>query len=114
MVVAIILVSIAGFLIVAGFVIATIGFFMQPGGAVEGATPPTFGEIIGDLLRRCFGYMFGKNVPREKRIRAYGIFLILLGVGFLLAAGLAGIIAAAAGTGGGGTPTTPSESTSTP
>ncbi|GAA2539792.1 hypothetical protein GCM10009860_20790 [Microbacterium mitrae] len=100
--VSLLLVSIAGFLILAGVIIATIGFFMTPR-TILAQRRPSLLETITELLRKLFEIMFSDTSAREKKIQAWGVFLVLLGVGFLLAAGVATLIPDAGTT----TPPTP-------
>ncbi len=100
---ALLLLSIAGAIIVVGLVITIIGFFMKDDGLAP-AESKSFGDLLVELIGNCFRIMFDRAESRPRKIQALGVFLILIGLAFLLAAGISAIWAALGGSGGGGTP----------
>lgn len=95
---ALLLLSIAGAIVLAGLIIAIIGFFMKDEG-VAPAQSPSFGSLLIDLIKNCFKIMFDRSETRPRKIQALGIFLILVGLGFLLAAGVSALISSLGGSG---------------
>ena len=118
--VAMVLVLIAAGLILIGVVVATWGIFAAPE-PPRGAAPvekPSLLDVILELLKKLFTYMFARTSPQWKRRAAYGVFLVLLGIAFLLSAGIATLAGGASddddGTGTDPTPTTSVSSSPSP
>ena len=87
-----VLVFIAGMLIVVGLVLAIYGFASEPDpepidgyGAEE---EPSLLATLLAMMKTLFRTMFAAATPKWKRFASFGVFLVLLGVAFLLSAGI--------------------------
>lgn len=92
--IALVLVLIAAGLIAVGIILFLVGLAMESRerrrGAVKGQS---FLDMLIELLKKLFKMIFGSARP-SKKLEAFGVFLILLGIAFLIASGVSAVFAA--------------------
>lgn len=117
--VALVLVLIAAFLVFVGVVLAIVGIFMdgearrQRRAAAPEAEPSLLDMLI-ELMKKCFTILLDSKSSRGRRLTALGMMFVMLGLAFLLSAGIAALVGSGGGGGGGGSPSPTPTPTATP
>lgn len=104
-----VLLGIGIFLIIVGLILEILGFIQRP--VVEGISPvsgPSFPQLLMEWLRKLFKKLGQKNLPTWEFLFTWGTLLLVLGVAFLVASVIPGVVEALAGSGAGSGGSSPS------